>query len=214
MRLTPGRVTRQVVCAYCRADTSALFAYTARWRFCTNIARGEAGMQLAEAALLVAAEDDAIASHSTVPFPVESYLARIQALADEFAQQRLRPLLERAAATAAGQQQQQQGLAGSPSPSSSTAPLLLPAATVLAELEDYLYQTQRISVPAFGRSNLPPSALLDHPGVWEDARWAYLNELLIRRRGHPAAVAVLYAEVMRRLLSSGSLDFAVSMDTR
>ena len=172
-------------------------------------------MQLAEAALLVAAEDDAIASHSTVPFPVESYLARIQALADEFAQQRLRPLLERAAATAAGQQQQQPGSAGSPYPSSSsTAPLPLPPATVLAELEDYLYQTQRISVPAFGRSNLPPSALLDHPGVWEDARWAYLNELLIRRRGHPAAVAVLYAEVMRRLLSSGSLDFAVSMDTR
>lgn len=169
-------------------------------------------MQLAEAALLVAAEDDAIASHSTVPFPVEAYLARIQALADEFAQQRLRPLLERAAV----EQQQQQDSEGShPHPSCLAAvPPPLPPATVLAELEDYLYQTQRISVPAFGRSNLPPGALLDHPGVWEDSRWAYLNELLIRRRGHPAAVAVLYAEVMRRLLSSGSLDFAVSMDTR
>lgn len=39
---------------------SSLHAYTARWRFAHNIAQGEAGMRLAEAALLVAAEDDAI----------------------------------------------------------------------------------------------------------------------------------------------------------
>ena len=45
-------------------------------------------------------------------------------------------------------------------------------------------------------------------------RWAYLDQLLIRKKGHPAAVAILYSEVMRRLLSEGAVDFAVSMDTR
>ena len=48
----------------------------------------------------------------------------------------------------------------------------------------------------------------------EDARWAYLHEMLIRRRGHPATVAILYAEVMRLLLGAGAVDFAVAMDTK
>ena len=131
-----------------RADASAQFAYLARWRFCRNIARGEAAMQLAEAALLVASEDDAIASHSTVPFPVEAYLGRIEKLAEEFERQRLRPMKVTAG-----------GVEGK-----------LKATEVLAELENYLFQTQRFSVTSFGRSNLPSGALVDHPGVWEDAR--------------------------------------------
>ena len=48
----------------------------------------------------------------------------------------------------------------------------------------------------------------------EDARWAYLHEMLIRRKGHPATVAILYAEVMRLLLGAGAVDFAVAMDTK
>ena len=40
-----------------------------------------AGINLAEAALQVAAEDDAIVSHSTVQLPVHSFLQRITRLA-------------------------------------------------------------------------------------------------------------------------------------
>ena len=59
-------------------------------------------MQLAEAALQVVAEDDAIASHSTVPFPVQPYLDRIQKLTDEFCRQRLRPMIVKAVGADAG----------------------------------------------------------------------------------------------------------------
>ena len=40
-----------------------------------------AGINLAEAALQVAAEDDAIVSHSTVQLPIQSFLQRITRLA-------------------------------------------------------------------------------------------------------------------------------------
>ena len=143
-----SRFEKSDIIIHHRADASAQFAYTARWRFCENIARGEAAMHLAEAALLIASEDDAIASHSTVPFPVESYLGRIQKLAEEFEQQRLRPM-NAAAGGAEGR---------------------LAASVVMADLDDYLFHAQRFSVPGFGRSNLPSGALVDHPGVWEDAR--------------------------------------------
>lgn len=68
-------------------------------------------------------------------------------------------------------------------------------------------------------TTLPSSARLrrssvQHPGVWEDGRAGYLNELLVRRVGHPAALAVLYADVMARLLARGAVDFAVAMDVR
>ena len=55
---------------------------------------------------------------------------------------------------------------------------------------------------------------MDNPGVWEDAREGYLNELLVRRVGHPAALAILLADIMRRLLQLGAVDFAVCMDCR
>ncbi len=50
------------------------------------------------------------------------------------------------------------------------------------------------------------------PLALADARNAYLNEVLIRRQGTAAALAVLYAEVMQRLLRMGAVDFAVRMD--
>ena len=49
--------------------------------------------------------------------------------------------------------------------------------------------------PAGGRSALPPRTLMDHAGVWEDARAAYLNEVLVRKRGSAAALAIIHQEV-------------------
>ncbi len=36
----------------------------------------------------------------------------------------------------------------------------------------------------------------------------------MRRVGHPAAVAIVYADVMQRLLARGALEFGFTMDCR
>jgi len=70
---------------YRRADMSTEHAHAARFAFAEELARGEAAMDVARASLLISAEDDAIMSHSTVPFPVDAWQGRLQALADEAA---------------------------------------------------------------------------------------------------------------------------------
>jgi hypothetical protein len=74
--------------------------------------------------------------------------------------------------------------------------------------------TSSFMCPAYGRSNLPPNKLIDHPGVWEDARLAYLNEVLVKKRGSPAALSILYCEVMRQLLLLGAVNFTVTFQLR
>ena len=69
----------------CRADFSDLHAFEARRAFVRNIASGEAGINLADAALAIAAEDDALVSHSSVKLPVQSYAKRMQRMADDIA---------------------------------------------------------------------------------------------------------------------------------
>lgn len=46
-------------------------------------------LDLARAALEIAAEDDALVSHSVVPLPVESYLSRLDVMAAEVANHHL-----------------------------------------------------------------------------------------------------------------------------
>jgi hypothetical protein len=41
---------------------------------------------------------------------------------------------------------------------------------------------------------------------------AYLNEVLVRKRGSPAALVILLCEVYRQLLLMGAIDFAVTFD--
>ena len=53
-----------------------------------------AGINLAEAALQVAAEDDAIVSHSTVRLPIQSFLQRIDRLASNMRSAVLQKMLE------------------------------------------------------------------------------------------------------------------------
>jgi hypothetical protein len=52
-------------------------AYSARMAFVRNIARGESGIDLAQAAFQIAAEDDALVSHSSVQLPIRSFDKRI-----------------------------------------------------------------------------------------------------------------------------------------
>jgi len=163
---------------------SAQHTFESRRRFAECVQRGEAGVNLAEAVLHIAAEDDAIVSHSAVAFPVDAYLGRVERMVDELARLRLAHL-----------------------PPGEAEP-----AEVLAAVDAYLYTEKRLGLGGPGKSAIPAAARVAHPGVWEEPRRAYLNELLTRRVGTPACLAILYAEVMQRLLQKGAVDFAVRME--
>jgi hypothetical protein len=64
-------------------DEGAVLASSLRAEFATNVARGEAALDVALAALQVAAEDDALMSITGVPLPVEPYLQRLERLSDD-----------------------------------------------------------------------------------------------------------------------------------
>eukprot|EP00242_Pyramimonas_sp_CCMP2087_P015388 CAMPEP_0198220844 /NCGR_PEP_ID=MMETSP1445-20131203/80952_1 /TAXON_ID=36898 /ORGANISM="Pyramimonas sp., Strain CCMP2087" /LENGTH=376 /DNA_ID=CAMNT_0043898757 /DNA_START=57 /DNA_END=1184 /DNA_ORIENTATION=- len=156
-------------------------AREARKSFLTNVERGEATLDLALNALHIAAEDDSIVTHSPVELPVDVFIKRIDAFANEISTHYLPKI--------------------GPEPSPED---------VIAVVDDYIYGYKGIETA--GRDNeLLPGDILEHPGVWEDARDSYLNCVLTRKRGSPAAVAILYAEVMRKLLINDKVNFAVRM---
>ena len=73
----------------CRADFSEVHSFEARQAFVRNIAHGEAGINLADAAFQIAAEDDALVSHSSVKLPVQQYAKRMQRMAEDIARNKL-----------------------------------------------------------------------------------------------------------------------------
>lgn len=123
-------------------------------------------------------------SHSSVRLPVAAFRSRLQRLSDELARVRLPPLRE----------------------SGATEEQLLDA------ILQFIYEEQRFSSPRFGNSNLPARATVENPGVWEQARFAYLNEVLITREGIPAALAVVLSDVLRRLVATGAIDFVAKVE--
>ena len=116
-------------------------AQAARRAFVDIVERGEATLNLAAAALHVAAEDDALVTHSAVELPVELFLSRLQRYADEIGRVYLPPL----GAHATPEQQ-------------------------LAVVSEYLFSNVGFSVCGREDDVLQPGDVLDHPGVWEDAR--------------------------------------------
>ncbi len=86
------------------------------------------------------------------------------------------------------------------------------ALTCLQLIHRFLFEEQRFGLPAFGRSNIASGQVMDNPGVHENAKYAYLHELLVSRKGTPAVLAILLEEVCQRLLSQGAIDFAVRVD--
>ncbi|PSC74794.1 hypothetical protein C2E20_2429 [Micractinium conductrix] len=189
---------------YRRVDFSAQHAWEARRAFVQCIARGEAAVDLSAAALHVAAEDDALVSHSSVQLPVASYQQRLQRMASELAAEL------GGGGGGGGSPSPGGGGGGSPSPGGGGPSGSSEAA--LQAIQAYLYGRQRFRVAS--RSNLPAGAQVDHPGVWERASHAYLNEVLTRRQGTPAALAVVLADLVRRLLLMGAIDFAIKIDCR
>lgn len=137
---------------YRREDFSTAHANEARHLYLGEISKGEALIDLATAALHIASEDDALVSHSSVKFPVQSYLQRLQRMADELASSRL-----------------QQNNAATPEEQ-------------LQIIMDYLFVEKGFTVPAFGRSNVPAESVVQNPGVWEDSRLAYLSHALVAKK--------------------------------
>ena len=135
---------------YERHDEGARLAGEARRRFlAATVERGEAGMDLAEAALAVAAEDDALVTGSVVPLPVEAYLQRLEKMVDELASKRLAHLDAAAAAPR----------------------------DVLDVVDAYLFGEKRFRVPVSGRSKLERGLVIVNPGCYEDAAHAYLHQV-------------------------------------
>ena len=66
-----------------------MHSFEARQAFVRNIAHGEAGINLADAAFQIAAEDDALVSHSSVKLPVQQYAKRMQRMAEDISRNRL-----------------------------------------------------------------------------------------------------------------------------
>lgn len=57
------------------------------------------------------------------------------------------------------------------------------AAAVLEQLQGFLYGRCGFRVASYGATALPSGTTVDHPGVWEKAGHAYLNEVLVTRVG-------------------------------
>lgn len=137
-------------------------------------------LELSAAALHIAAEDDALVSHSTVKLPVPSYQQRLQRMANELASQYLPTALQRweqqqaaAGAGGAGNGEGSSSAVSSLSSSSgrgsnSSADASLGGdgggdsgstsgrdEALLLEIQRYLFEVQGFRVPRYGRSNLP-----------------------------------------------------------
>ena len=124
----------------------------------------------------------AAASSSTVAFPVESYLERIKRLAEEAAaQHRAAPSTSDAAPTSDLPPSPQ----GAGAPAGGRGLAALPPDEAVAAVVAWLIGPQRLRVAQSGRSALPARALLTHPGTYESAAPAYLNE--VRPPGQRAA---------------------------
>jgi hypothetical protein len=170
---------------YIREDMSAAHSREARKAFLAAISQGEGAMNLAEAALQIAAEDDALVSHSSVKFPVASFRQRLQRLAEELIRVVIPSLHE---SNASNQQ-------------------------ILDAILDFLYTQQKFTPPNTGRSALLGAAIkVDAPGIWENPRVALLNEVLITKRGIPAALAIVLSDLLRRLLIAGAIDFVARVE--
>ncbi len=171
--------------SYRREDMSESHSREARKAFLAAISQGEGAMDLAEAALQIAAEDDALVSHSAVKLPVASFRQRLQRIADELIRVVLPPLHEQNASNQ----------------------------DILDAILDFLYVQQKFTPPNTGRSVLLGAPIIvDAPGIWENPRLALLNEVLITKRGIPAALAIVVSDVLRRLLIAGAIDFVARVE--
>lgn len=135
-------------------------------------------------------------SHSTVEFPIEAFQRRLHRLATDVGTCVVLPLLEKST------QQSGNGVGND---------------TILSAIIDYLFHNSDgmgafFRPPSFGRSNISATTVVQHPGVWELPKMAYLHEALITKRGIPSVLAIVLSDVLRRLFEGGMIDFVARID--
>jgi hypothetical protein len=62
-------------------------------------------------------------------------------------------------------------------------------------VEGQLFGEREFRIPAYGRSNVPIDSILEHPGVWENPKHGYLHEVLIKKEGIAATLAIVFTQV-------------------
>lgn len=160
------------------ADEGAVLASSVRAEFAANVARGEAALDGALAALQVAAEDDALMSITGVPLPVEPYLQRLERMSYD--------------------------LHACLSESRGEAPH-----AVVNRADALFYNTHRFRSPPASAGTA--GVVLDMPGVHSDPRQAYAHNALTTKVALPPLLAILYADVWRRVQARGGVDFSIGM---
>jgi hypothetical protein len=88
---------------------------------------------------------------------------------------------------------------------------------ILSAIIDYLFHNSDgmgalLRPPSFGRSNISSTTVVQHPGVWESPKMAYLHEVLITKRGIPSVLSIVLSDVLRRLFERGMIDFVARID--
>lgn len=143
---------------------------------------------MAKLALLVAAEDDALISHSSVKFPVESYLKRLETLTRDF-----EIVLDLNDMT--------------DSNDADKVDLLI----------EFLFGTSIPNTTNFSSSQSRfdhgdlKNTVVDAPGVYESPQPAYLNNVLTRKRGLSANLAIIASDILRKLVKRGTLTHWVKV---
>lgn len=172
---------------YARADVGIQHAAAARDAFISELNKGPLRMSLLKAALHIAAEDDGLATNSTVALPVDAFVHRVEQMVEELARLRL--------------------------PDAGLTPSTSTPAEVEAVVNAYLFEEKRIKVKQ-GRSGIPQNTLVDSPGVWERPQYAYVHSTLTNKMGSPASLAILMAHIWSRLLEMGCVSTPVRIDCR
>ena len=160
-------------------DEGAVLASSLRTAFAANVSRGEAALDVALAALHVAAEDDSLMSITGVPLPVEPYLQRLERLSDD--------------------------LCACLSECSGEAPQ-----DTVNRADALFYSTHRFRPPPAPALSAG-AVVLDMPGVHSDPRQAYAHNALTTKVALPPLLAILYADVWRRVQARGGVSFSIGM---
>lgn len=176
---------------YQRRDMSLEHWSEFRLRFLAELEKGESQASLTELSLLVAAEDDALISHSSVKFPVEAYSKRLEKLTSDF-QVWLDSLPGH-----------DNAVDGVPSRDDSvTIDLLL----------EFLFGDSIGFTPWVSKydtkhnTSLPRHSIVDHPGVWESPSVAYLHSVLAKKTGLSACLSIIVSDILQRLLQHGTIS--------
>lgn len=170
---------------YQRRDMSLEHWSEFRLRFLAELEKGESTASLTELSLLVAAEDDALISHSSVKFPVEAYSKRLEKLTNDF-----------------------EVWLGSLALESNSS---FEDSDKIKILQDFLFANSPASFKPWvsnynTRSSIPLNSIVDHPGVWESPSVAYLHSVLARKQGLPACLSIIVSDIIQRLLEHGTLS--------